>query len=330
MSGHGSRPGCLLCCCTCCCCCGPRAMGHLACAAGQPVPLLPSLLCSYNSHAVHACSLLTSVAAVCSSCVFLQDSRSSSPARSPKGLQTPHSAPAVVQGTGSDHAPAPSPATAGHEQPSAAETAPATNGVTTSAARTVTWQHPPEQQQQDQEQQQLREPQLAATNGTATDSSSPAATNGVSGPRPVPPVPPLAPGSVPVRTSSAGGSSCSSSRRQSLLSDAGRATSRTSPSFTEAAQTTPPAQSEQQPQQQQPAHPARPAVSQLPLHMVHGRTDTPSPPSVVMQQVCGLLHCSIPCMCVSTLSCWARCLVLRTLSQSTRMHACHTTGLVRC
>lgn len=79
-----------------------------------------------------------------------------------------------------------------------------------------------------------------------------------------------------VRSSSAGSSS---SRRASLLSDAGRASSRSSlqqqltESFTE--------QGEQQQQQQ----PARPNISQLPLHLLAGNTDPSVPPSVALQQV---------------------------------------------
>lgn len=220
--------------------------------------------------------------------LFLQDSRSSSPARPTKGLQSELKTPAVVHGD-SSHAPS----TATHEQqqelPAAQQTGAATNGATAAASTasaastagarpaSVTWQ---DLQQPSQQQPQL-EPQLAATNGTADSSSSPA-TNGVNGSRPVPPVPPLAPGSVPARTSSAGISSCNS-RRQSLLGDAGRASSHSSASATQAQQLDTPAQLEQSSQQQQ--QPARSQVSQLPLHLMRTSLDSPSPPSVAMQQV---------------------------------------------
>jgi hypothetical protein len=216
----------------------------------------------------------------------VQDSRSSSPARSPKGLQTTFSAPAAVLGTDLDDAPG---AAATHEQlePAAdvTTTAAAVNGADTNGAATAATNgaattagaagaRPAVKWQDQLSPQQQLESQLAATNGTTNDSSSTtAATNGLNGSRPLPPVPPLAPGTVPLRTSSAGsnaGSNCSS-RRQSLLSDACRASSRT---FL-----------------QQPAElaaqdpPARPSVTQLPLHLLTGSSDSSAPPSVAMQQV---------------------------------------------
>lgn len=217
-------------------------------------------------------------AAACGPCV--QDSRSSSPARSPKGLQTTFSAPAAVLGTDLDDAPG---TAATHEQlePAADVTTTAaavngadTNGAATAATASAAAARPAVKWQDQLSPQQQLEPQLAATNGTVNDSSSTAtATNGLNGSRPLPPVPPLAPGTVPLRTSSAGsnaGSNCSS-RRQSLLSDACRASSRT---FLQQ-----PAEPDTQDQ------PARPSVTQLPLHLLTDSTDSSAPPSVALQQV---------------------------------------------
>lgn len=284
-----------------CCCCGKQALhppavqqaahaskGH--CYASLVDPGTPWCACMQCS-----CSTLSAAHVL----LFLQDSRSSSPGRSSQGLQTQLSTPAAVQGTDSGHGPS---TAATHEQQQESPAAQPTiaNGTTAAAAAapaasttvarppSVTWQ---DLQQPAQQQPQL-DPQLAATNGTA-DTSSSLATNGVNGSRPVPPVPPLAPGSVPVRTSSAGVSSCNS-RRQSLLGDAGRASSHTSACLTQAQQLDTPAQLEQSSQQQQPA---RPQVSQLPLHLVRTSMDSPSPPSVAMQQVgVGRKH-AVACWC---------------------------------
>lgn len=242
-----------------------------------------SLRCIHMQPATSMCSVWP-----CCFILLLQDSRSSSPARSPKGLQTVNSEPAAVQGTDSDHAPT---TAATHEQKQQQEllaaltpTTPAngTSGAAgtpavvspgTSRPASVTWQD----LHQQNHQQQL-ESELAATNGTGDSTSSPVATNGVSGSRPVPPVPPLAPGTAPVRTSSSAASACNS-RRQSLLSDACRASSSLSFSQVQQQQDFP----AQLGQQQQPG---RTAVAQLPLHLLRESMDSPSPPSVAFQVSC--------------------------------------------
>jgi hypothetical protein len=208
----------------------------------------------------------------------MQDSRSSSPARSPKGLQTAPTAPEVVQSTDSNHA-ASTAAKHAQQLSGAQDPAPtnngataATNGATAPPVRAVSvmWQ---DQQQQVQQEQQL------AGRTDSPDSSS-AAANGCHVARPVPSVPPLAPGTGVMRTSS-DGSACNS-RRASRLSDAGRASSRTSLPSTRSLDTTvEPIGQQQQLLPQQP--PARHAVSQLPLHLVPGCSSFPTPPSVASQ-----------------------------------------------
>jgi len=213
----------------------------------------------------------------CCCWLHLQDSRSSSPARSPKGLQTIQGASANVQDTEQPHA-ASSAAPYEQQQQPAAATTPALlpNGAASLADvdDTSTAPHTSNDQQQQQQQQQQQSTDVTATNGT-TDNF---AANGTRSMPPIPPVPPLAPGAM-VRSSSAGSSS---SRRASMLSDAGRASSRSSlqqqltESFTE--------QGEQQHQQQQQP-PVRPHINQLPLHLLAGSTDPSMPPSVALQQV---------------------------------------------
>jgi hypothetical protein len=227
-----------------------------------------------------ACARVSDVACPVSVLCCMQDSRSSSPARSPKGLQTTPAAPEVVKSTDSNHAASTAAKHAQQQLSGAQDPAPTSNGATAATngatappvrAVSVMWQ---DQQQPNQQEQQL------AGSTDSPDSSSPA-VNGCDVARPVPSVPPLAPGTGVMRTST-DGSACNS-RRASRLSDAGRASSRTSLPSTRSLDTSAEPIGQQQQQLQQP--PARPAVSQLPLHLVSGCSSSPTPPSVASQQV---------------------------------------------
>lgn len=221
-------------------------------------------------HATSTCSNAPHV--MC--CIPLQDSRSSSPARSPKGLQTDQVSHGAVHATvnnGSTGVPT------RHSQqslPSAVAQGTTSNasGVPreTTAAACV---------DQGCVNATSSTPELEAHQYVGCiDPEAP--IQGDAACRAPPTVPPLAPGTV-LRTSSAG-SSTMVNRKASLLSSAFRASSRTST----------PAQQQQQVaeitfQQLECQQPSRSAVTQLPIHLVAGYKDhdTP-PPSVATEQVC--------------------------------------------